>query len=54
MSVSEAKAHFSEMLKHVKRGGKVTITRHGVPVVLLVPPAQRPAEQHDKVARNKK
>ena len=33
----EAKTHLSDLLDRVARGEKITITRHGVPVALLVP-----------------
>lgn len=33
----EAKTHLSELLDRVTRGEKITITRHGVPIALLVP-----------------
>lgn len=33
----EAKAHLSALLDRVERGERVTITRHGRPVALLVP-----------------
>ncbi len=37
----EAKTHFSQLLDAVERGESVTITRHGVPVAVLVPPCTR-------------
>jgi prevent-host-death family protein len=33
----EAKRHFSNLLNRVARGEKITITRFGIPVALLVP-----------------
>jgi prevent-host-death family protein len=33
----EAKTHLSELLDRVKRGEKITITRHGTPAAMLVP-----------------
>jgi prevent-host-death family protein len=33
----EAKTHLSDLLDRVSRGEKITITRHGVPVAMLVP-----------------
>ncbi len=39
----EAKTHLSQLLDEVARGERIAITRHGVPVALLVP--ARPAEQ---------
>ncbi len=34
----EAKTHLPRLLDEVTRGEKITITRHGVPVAVLVPP----------------
>ena len=34
----EAKTHLSELLERVRRGERITITRHGQPVAVLVPP----------------
>jgi len=33
----QAKAHFSELLNKVEAGEKITITRHGEPVAMIVP-----------------
>ena len=33
----EAKTHLPSLLQRVARGEKVTITKHGVPVAVLVP-----------------
>jgi prevent-host-death family protein len=33
----EARAHFSDLLNRVARGEKITITRYGAQVALLVP-----------------
>jgi prevent-host-death family protein len=41
----EAKTHLPRLLERVARGERITITRHGVPVAVLVPPA--PSEQPD-------
>ena len=35
----EAKTHFSELLERVQKGDHITITRHGVPVAMLVSPS---------------
>jgi prevent-host-death family protein len=35
----EAKTHLASLLKRVARGERITITRHGRPIALLVPPA---------------
>jgi prevent-host-death family protein len=33
----EAKTHLSELLDRVRRGERITITRHGIPAAMLVP-----------------
>jgi prevent-host-death family protein len=33
----EAKTHLSSLLERVSRGERITITKHGVPIALLVP-----------------
>lgn len=40
----EAKTHLPQLLEEVAKGQSVTITKHGVPVAMLVPPggARRP------------
>jgi prevent-host-death family protein len=35
----DAKTHLSELLERVRQGERITITRRGVPVAVLVPPA---------------
>jgi prevent-host-death family protein len=45
VGVYEAKTQLPRLLNRVARGERITITRHGVPVALLVPsvaPARRP------------
>lgn len=34
----EAKTHLGQLLDAVEKGETITITRHGVPVAMLVPP----------------
>ena len=34
----EAKTHLAELLERVRRGERITITKHGVPVAVLQPP----------------
>jgi prevent-host-death family protein len=34
----EAKTHLSALLERVARGERILITRHGVPVAMLIPP----------------
>ncbi len=41
----EAKTHLSELLGRVARGERITITKHGHPVAMLVPPPD--AVRHD-------
>ncbi len=44
----EAKTHLSELIGRVAQGEHITITRHGVPVAMLVPPkgeSRRSAEE---------
>jgi len=35
----EAKTHLPKLLERVMKGERITITRHGVPVAVLQPPA---------------
>ena len=36
----EAKTHLGQLLDAVAQGETITITRHGVPVAMLVPPSK--------------
>lgn len=38
----EAKTHLSELLDRVAKGERITITRHGIPAAVLMPPAGKP------------
>lgn len=38
VGVYEAKTQLPRLLNRVARGERITITRHGVPVALIVPP----------------
>jgi prevent-host-death family protein len=40
----DAKTHLPQLLERVARGERITITKHGRPVAMLVPP---PAEKAD-------
>lgn len=40
VTTAEAKKHLSALLKRVAGGERVTITRYGVPVAVLSPPAE--------------
>jgi len=46
----EAKTHLSALLKRVAQGEEIAITKHGVPVALLVPVANRRKKDPKKVA----
>jgi prevent-host-death family protein len=37
----EAKTHLSRLLERVERGERITVTRHGRPVAMLVPVEER-------------
>ena len=41
VGVYEAKTQLPRLLNRVARGERITITRHGVPVALIVPPEGR-------------
>jgi prevent-host-death family protein len=41
MSVHDAKAHLSDILRRAEQGEEIGITRHGHLVAMLVPPSQR-------------
>jgi prevent-host-death family protein len=45
----EAKTHLSRLLDEVAKGETITITRHGVPVAMLVPPADQRREDVAKL-----
>ena len=51
----DAKTHFSELLEKVESGAEITITRHGTPVVRLVPIKKKysTAERRAAIARIK-
>ncbi|MFZ5808557.1 MAG: type II toxin-antitoxin system Phd/YefM family antitoxin [Chloroflexota bacterium] len=44
--------HFSELLQQVRRGERITITHHGVPVAMLVSASPAPSEPVQKVIEN--
>ena len=41
VGVYEAKTQLPKLLDQVERGKRITITRHGVPVAMLVPAVER-------------
>ncbi|HZR00406.1 MAG TPA: type II toxin-antitoxin system prevent-host-death family antitoxin [Chloroflexota bacterium] len=45
----EAKTHLSELLERVANGETITITKHGTPVAVLVPPSHVPKRDIDEV-----
>jgi len=45
----QAKTHLPRLLERVARGERITITRHGVPVAMLVPIEDKPAPDIAKV-----
>jgi prevent-host-death family protein len=46
----DAKTHLSALLERVAQGEEITITKHGMPVALLVPAANRRKKDPKKVA----
>jgi prevent-host-death family protein len=40
----QAKTHLSGLLDEVSRGARISITRNGVPVAMMVPPSSRRKE----------
>jgi len=47
----EARVHFADLLQRVRRGERIFITRHGVPVAVLVPVEPAPAQPiHEVIA----
>ncbi|MCK7577373.1 MAG: type II toxin-antitoxin system Phd/YefM family antitoxin [Chromatiales bacterium] len=44
----EAKTHLAALLDEVERGARVTITRHGRPVAVLMPPSGLPGRTADE------
>jgi prevent-host-death family protein len=50
VGLSYAETHLSALLERVTQGEEITITKHGVPVALLVPAANRRKKDPKKVA----
>lgn len=45
-----AKTHLSELLDRVARGEKITITKHGVPVAVMLPVDPQPKQnRHESI-----
>jgi len=50
VGIFEAKTHLSSLLDRVAKGEKITITKHGVPAAILIPPGDaRPKLSHAEV-----
>ena len=47
ITVSEAKAQLTDLVRRAEEGEEVIITRHGHPAVRLVPEAAKPAQDAD-------
>jgi prevent-host-death family protein len=45
----EAKTHLPQLLERVRRGERITITKHGVAVAVLQPPSATGAREPAKV-----
>jgi prevent-host-death family protein len=50
----QAKTHLSELLDEVSRGARISITRKGVPVAMMVPPSSRRKEDVSEAIRKLK
>ncbi len=49
VGVYEAKTHLPKLLDQVARGRRITITKHGVPVAMLVPADRAPGRPVEDV-----
>jgi prevent-host-death family protein len=47
----EAKTHLPRLLERVARGERITITKHGVPVALLIPVSGRQTGPADEIVK---
>lgn len=45
ISIAEAKAKFSELVKRAEAGEEIIVTRHGKPVARVMPPEGGPDER---------
>jgi prevent-host-death family protein len=50
----EAKTNLSKLLDLTKKGKRITITKHGVPVAQLIPPDQKAGVNVDEVVKELK
>jgi prevent-host-death family protein len=44
VGIFESKTHLSSLLDRVAKGEKITITKHGVPAAILIPPGDARAK----------
>ncbi|MBD3762234.1 type II toxin-antitoxin system Phd/YefM family antitoxin [Rhizorhabdus sp.] len=51
ISVSEAKAQLTELLRRAEAGDEVVITRHGHPIVELIPARDAPVRRRPAVIK---
>lgn len=50
VGIFEAKTHLSSLLDRVAKGEKITITKHGIPAAILIPPGDaRPKLSHAEI-----
>jgi prevent-host-death family protein len=42
VSIAEAKARFSELIKRAEAGEEIVVTRHGKPAARIMPPVGQP------------
>jgi prevent-host-death family protein len=47
----EAKTHLPKLLERVRKGERITITRHGVPIAVLLPPECQQKAAPGKIIR---
>ncbi len=45
VSVSDAKAQLTELVRRAEQGEEVTLTRHGQPVAQIVPPKRQKTDE---------
>ena len=48
VTISEAKARLTDLVRRAEAGGEVVLTRHGRPVVRLMPVVRRPANEVER------
>ena len=49
VGADEAKTHLPKLLDRVRKGERITITKHGVPVAVLQPPDSSHTEDPKKI-----